>query len=88
MTTYSLMQSIHTSSVHEDTILLDSETGVYLSLNSTASFFFMKLCNGASAREAIDAISGEFEDLPIGFESEFERLLQMLLEKNILTVRA
>jgi hypothetical protein len=73
--------------IDDETIILDAESGVYMSLNSTASFFFKKLCDGASASEAVDAVRTEFENPPVGFESEFETLVQTFLEKRLISIK-
>ena len=87
MAKFELTPSVYISVVGDDAVALDSDAGIYFSLNSTAHAFVARLCEGESFDEAMESIEREYNIGSSDVRSEFQLLLESLLEKKLIRLR-
>ncbi|MFI5361386.1 MAG: PqqD family protein [Elusimicrobiota bacterium] len=70
--------------VENESILLDLKTGVYYSLNETASFIWERLVSGASVPEAAAQLCAEFDVSPEEASRDADALVAKLCREKLL----
>lgn len=69
-------------------LLLEPQNGLYFELNEVSVIIYQCLSDGCSKRETIIKITNEFEVCQHEAESDFEDLMQELIENNIVLLEA
>ena len=82
--TYRVPSHVYHRVLHNEVILLDSQTDAYLGLNQTAATVWAVLAEGGTTTTAVDALVTRFNVRPEHAESDVAELIADLLARGLL----
>jgi hypothetical protein len=77
-------KTIFQSTIGDEVVMLDSESGFYFGLNSVASFIWNLLQQPISLDEMVQALMEEYTVDPVVCAEDTRVLLEQMLEKKII----
>jgi hypothetical protein len=85
--TYALRAGVVAAAVHDETLLLDLESGVYYSLNTVGTPIWEQVAQGRTPAEIVAAIVDEYDVPPEVAAQDVQRFLDRLVALGLMVVR-
>ncbi|KYG30807.1 PqqD family protein [Priestia endophytica] len=81
---YRSSKQVKVSTLYGDTILLNTNTGEYLSFNETGQLFWQALINNKNEDEALQTLLGQIDASLDTLESSLDKFKDKLLQANLI----